>query len=187
MALHNLKIIVVEGGRSSNYLSKNNTNTNDGKNIDYKETPLYKLLNAKQTITKKIQSGMSPSSVFAMNMGIGVANQLIRQTANYYISDIGRKNGDSNYQSIINRQIEIVSDVVGFGSSVLSGAATGSMFGPLGATIGAALGVVSSGISLGFKYAERERAYQHEMFQESNNQVYNLTRANYSIWTGRAR
>lgn len=186
MALHNLKIVVVDGGRNGTYKSRN-SGVKDEEKENYKETPLYKALNAKKTIKNKIQSGMTPATVFAMDMGVRVASQIIKQTANYYLSDIGRKNGDSNYQALINRQIEIVADPLSIVGGTLSGATTGSMFGPVGAGIGAIVGAISSSISLGFKYAERDRAFQHEMFKDSNSQAYNLARANFSIWTGRSR
>jgi len=188
MALHNLKIIIVDGGRAGSYKSKNaGGENNDGEKKDYKNTPLYKMMHAKEIIKNKVQSGMTPATVFAMDMGIRVASQLIKQTANYYISDIGRKNGDSNYQALINRQLEVVSEPLSVIGSALSGAAAGSMFGPIGAGIGAVIGTVSSSISLGFKYAERQRDYQHEMFKQNTSQVYNLSRANYSALTGRVR
>ena len=184
MALHNLRIVVVDGGRSNNYSANSNNNSTSGeKSKNYKDTPLYKMLNAKDTI----KSGMSPATLFAMDMGLRVASQSIKQGANYVISDIGRANGDSNYQAYINRQIESITDPLSLVSGTLSGAATGSMFGPIGAGVGAVAGLLSSGISLGFKYAERQRAYQHEMFKENTSQAYNLARANYSAFTGRVR
>jgi len=187
MALHNLKIVVVDGGRGG-YRSKGSGNSGGKRDKKRdKDSPLYKILNAKETIKNKIQSGMSPASVFAMDMGLRLTSQLVKQTANYYISDIGRKNGDSNYQAIINRQIEVVGDTMSFGSSMLSGAATGSMFGPMGAVVGAALGAVSSAASIGFKYAGRQREYEHEMFKNSNSQAYNLARTSFQGFTGRLR
>ena len=187
MALHNLKIIVVDGGKRSRYKSSNSLSSRNGEKNKYKETALYKVLNAKKVIKNKIQSGMTPASVFAMNMGLQVASQLVKQTANYYISDIGRSHGDSNYQAMVNRQIEVVSDASSLLTGALSGAATGSMFGHVGAGVGAVVGVASSAISLGFKYAERERDYQHELFKNKNSQAYNLARANYSAFNGRLR
>lgn len=184
MALHNLKIIVVDGGKGSG----RNFSSSSGKKKDknkYKDTPLYKMLHAKETVKDKIQTGMSPSSVFAMDMGLRVAGQLVKQTANYYISDIGRRTGDSNYQNMIDKQLNIVSDTLGVASSALSGAAAGSMFGPIGAGIGLVIGATSSAISIGFKVAEAERQYQHEMFKQETSQQYALSRANYSIYTGR--
>lgn len=186
MALHNLKIIVVDGGKANEYRT-NSSGASDAEQKNIKDSPLYKLINAKETITNKVTSGTSPSKAFAITMGINIASQFVKQTANFYISDIGRKNGDSNYQSIINRQLEIVSDAVGLVSGTASGAMTGSMFGPVGTAIGAVLGAVSSGISLGFKYAERERAYQHEIFKLNNNQTYNLARTSFQGFTGRLR
>lgn len=188
MALHNLKIVVVDGGRNNSYKSKNAGLKNSANDkTEYKDTPLYKMLNAKQTIKNKIQSGMSPADVFAMDMGTRVAGQLIRQTANYYLSDIGRKNGDSNYQAIVNAEIESITKPLSIVGSALSGAAAGSMFGPIGAGVGAVVGALSSTISLGFSYASENRQYQQDRFAERNSQAYNLARANYSLTTGRSR
>ena len=187
MAVHNLKIVVVDGGRAGSYKSKNASSDADNRKKN-KDSPLYKLLHAKETIRNKIQkNGMSPASVFAMDMGLRVASQVVKQTANFYVSDIGRKNGDSNYQAVINRQIEVVSDSMSFASGALSGVAAGSMFGPVGAGIGLVVGAASSAISLGFKYAERQRDYQHEMFKNNNSQAYNLARTNFQGFTGRLR
>lgn len=187
MALHNLKIVVVDGGRAGSYKARNSGAKDGEEKENYKDTPLYKTLNAKKTIKNKIQSGMTPATVFAMDMGIRVASQLVRQAANYYISDIGRKNGDSNYQAIINRQIETITDPLSLVGGAFSGAAAGSMFGPVGAGIGLMVGAASSAISLGFKYAERQRDYQHEMFKENNSQAYNLARTSFQGFTGRLR
>lgn len=185
MALHNLKIIVVDGGKSGSYRNTSSKSADAEDKKRNKNSPLYKMLNAKQTIKKKVQSGMSASSVFALDMGLRVAGQLVKQTANYYISDIGRRTGDSNYQNMINKELELVSDVVGTFGSALSGAATGAMFGPMGAVVGGVIGATSSLVSIGFKSAETQRAYQHEMFKQETSQQYNLSRANYSIYTGR--
>ncbi len=186
MALHNIKIVVVDGGRAGSYKARN-TGTNGEKKKDYKDSPLYKMLNLKDTLKNKVQSGMTPAGVMAFDMGVKVASQIVKQSANYYISDIGRKNGDSNYQQTINRQLEIITDVTGSLSSVLSGAATGSMFGPAGMIVGALAGSVSAAASYGFRQAERERDYQHEIFKNNNSQVYNLARTSYQGFTGRLR
>lgn len=184
MALHNLKIIVVDGGRQSSFST--NSHEVEGQEVD-NSSPLYKILHARETIKNKLKSNLSPGSAFALDMGLRVSGQVIKSGANYFISDIGRRNGDSNYQQNINRQIEIVSDVLSVGQGALSGAMAGSMAGPIGIAIGATFGVISSGINLAFKYSERERSYQHEMFQNNTNQAYNLARANYSAYTGRVR
>ena len=155
MALHNIKIVVVDGGNIGSYAAKNavvESNDNKGPTIN-KDSPLYKVLNAKQTIKNKVQSGMTPASVFAMNYGIQVASQAIRQTANYYISDIGRSNGDSNYQALVNRNIEVVSDAMSVIGGTLSGAQMGTAIMPgIGTAIGAVAGFASSAILQGFKY-----------------------------------
>lgn len=186
MALHNIKIVVVDGGRAGSYKARSTGNGGEKKK-DYKDSPLYKMLNLKDTLKNKVQSGMTPAGVMAFDMGVKFTSQIVKQSANYYISDIGRKNGDSNYQQTINRQIEIITDVTGALNSTLSGAATGSMFGPMGAVVGALAGSISSAVSYGFRQAERQRDYQHEIFKNNNSQAYNLARTNYQGFTGRLR
>ena len=145
------------------------------------------MLNYNQTIKQSIKKAVSPTTFFALQAGVGLATQTARQVISYYVSDIGRRNGDSNYQAIINRRIEQITDPLSIGQGALSGAAAGAMFGGVGIAVGAAVGAISSGINLHFKYAERERAYAHEMFQQRNSQAYNLARSNYSVLNGRVR
>lgn len=187
MALHNLKIIVYDGGKANS--SSLGTNETEKKSDGSKQEKslLYKVLNYNQTIRNKVKQATSPATFFAIQQGVGVAVQLGREMINYYVSDIGRATGDSNYQAIVNRRIEKVTDGLSVGQGMLGGAAAGAAAGPVGAVVGAVIGAVSSGISLGFKYAERDRAYQHEMFTEKNSQAYQLARANYSALTGRVR
>lgn len=188
MALHDIKIVVYDGGKlNSSTLGLNDTveSSNGGKKRE--KSLLYKVLNYNQTIQNKVKQATSPTTFFAIQQGVNLAVQTGREMINYYVSDIGRANGDSNYQAIVNRRIETVTDAVSIGSGALSGAAMGSAFGVPGAIIGAVVGVAASGINLGFQYAERSRAYQYEMFQERNSQAYQLARANYSALTGRVR
>ncbi len=188
MALNELRIVVVDGGNSqnSNYGKKAN---NEGKknNNENKDSQLYKMLHWSDEVKKKISKNMEPTSFYALEAGASVAIQTVKSFANYYLSDIGRANGDSNYQAQVNRTLEIVGDVSSVFGGAWGGAAAGSVLGPVGAALGAVVGAVSSGISLGFKYAERKREYQHEMFKNETSQAYNLARANYSVWTGRVR
>lgn len=185
MAIHNLVITVVDGGTSAQ--SNSNSKSSKNKKEDNKKGLLYKTLHLNQTIKNKMQDKLPETTFFALEAGFQVAKQTVRQIANYYISDIGRSNGDSDYQAQVNRTVEIVGDVGNFLGSAISGAASGSAFGPIGIAVGAVIGVVSAGVSTGFKYAEKERAYQHERFKENTSQAYNLARANYSVWTGRLR
>lgn len=189
MAIDTLKIVVCDGGKSSVHATDD---TDDALEKDDNEqggtkSLLYKTLNYNQTIRSKIQQAVSPTSYFAIQQGVGLATQTAKQFINYYVSDIGRANGDSNYQAIVNRRIEVVTDVASVFGGALSGAASGSVAGPIGAAVGAVVGAVSAGVNLGFKYAERERTYQHEMFKENTSQAYQLARANYSVLTGRVR
>jgi hypothetical protein len=196
MAVKALKIIVINGGRGSGGgLFDQSEGGGSGKKTDpakeamkqWKASKIYKMLNYNQSIRAKIQQKTSPAAAYAIQSGIGLAWQTAKQYANYRINDIGRKNGDSNYQAIVQRRIEQVTDPLGVLGGALSGAAAGSAAGLPGAIAGAVIGAAGAGIDLGFKYAERERAYQHEMFKESTSQAYNLARANYSALTGRVR
>ena len=187
MALHNIKIVVVDGGRSGSYKSKN---AGVGEKVDkeeIKKSPLYNLLHLRENLKRKFQKDMTPTQIFAMNYTAQVALNTIKQGVNYFVSDIGRSNGDNNFQALVNRNIEIVTDVLGVVGGAWSGAKIGSTLGPVGAGIGAVAGAITSGISIGFRQMERERAYQHEMFEQNTSQAYNLARANYSVWTGRVR
>lgn len=185
MALHNLKITVIDGGKSNGGMFGSDDSIANKKSG--RSTALYKMLNLNQTIIGKVKQATTPTTFFAIQMGVSLAAQTARQFINYYVSDIGRSNGDSNHQAIVNRQIEQVTDALSLGQGALGGAAAGSMFGVPGAAIGAALGAASSGISLGFKYADRNRSYAHEMFKENNSQAYNLARAGEAALTGRLR
>ena len=184
MALHNLRITVVDGGKSGDVTGGTGGN---GNKSGAKDTGLYKLLNLNDTIKSKAKQATTPTQFFAIQSGINLATQTAKQFINYYVSNIGRRNGDSHYQAIVNRRIEQVTDVLSIGQCALSGAAAGAMFGAPGVAIGALVGAASSGISLGFKYAERERDYQYQRFTDDNSQAYNLARANYSVFTGRVR
>ncbi len=186
MALHNLKITVYDGGKLDGgaFGSSGGDDSGSGKS---EKSLLYKVLNYNSTIKGKMKQAVSPTAFFAIQSGINVAVQTGREAINYFVSDIGRANGDSNYQAIVNRNIEKVTDVLSIGQGALGGAAAGAAAGPVGAVVGAVFGAISSGISLGFKYAERDRAYAHEMFQTNNNQAYMLARANYTALTGRVR
>lgn len=188
MALHNLKITVIDGGKADTSVLGGAADTGSGGEKKGKEKSLLnKVLNYNSTIRDYMKQQTSPTTFFAIQAGINLAVQTGRELVNYYVGNIGRANGDSNYQAIVSRQIEKATDILSIGQGALSGAAAGSMAGPWGAAIGAVVGAASSGISLGFKYAERERSYQHEMFQENNSQAYQLARANYSALTGRVR
>ena len=189
MALNELRIVVVDGGSqstNSNKCKSQNQNRKESSEQN-KDSKLYKMLHWSDQVKEKISNKMSPTSFYALEAGASVAIQTVKSFANYYVSDIGRANGDSNYQAQVNRTLEIVGDVTSVAGGAWSGAAAGSVLGPVGAALGAVVGAVSSGISLGFKYAERNREYQHEMFKNETSQAYNLARANYSVWTGRVR
>lgn len=172
MALHNLKITVYDGGKIAG---------------DGKESPEDKVNQGGDTDEDKKPEGKTIKAYAASKLA-SIAISTAKQAINYYLTDIGRAHGDSNYQAIVNRQIEIGQEILGFGESLVSGALAGSAISlGVGTAIGAMLAVVGSAINLSFKYAERERDYAHTLFKENTSQAYNLARANYSALTGRVR
>lgn len=134
-----------------------------------------------------LEAKRASSAKSLASRAISIGKNIVVQSANFYLSDIGRRNGDSNYQAIINRKLEVLQDTGNVAKSAVEGAIAGAGLGIPGIVLGGLLGAASAGVNIGFKYAERERAYQHEMFKENNSQAYNLARANYSALTGRLR
>jgi len=185
--MHKITITVVDGASSA---ATGGTGTAGGSSgsTEKKKKPLtYSILNPGQTIKDGMKKGMSPVAAMGIMGGIGIAKQVGRQWLNFHLSDIGRRHGDSNYQAIIGRRMEIAGDVMSVGKGALAGAATGAMFGPKGALAGAAIGAASAGINMLFRQMDRQRAYQHQMFEENNSQAVGLARANFSATDGRLR
>lgn len=189
MALNKLTITIINAGGSTggNKPLSDKPEQTDDKNAKGKNSTLYKVLNWNQTLQGKIKQSVSPTTFFAISQGVALATQTGKQFINYYVGDIGRKSGDSNYQAIVNRRIEQVTDGLSLGQGALGGAASGAIFGPVGAMIGGLFGIAASGISMGFKYADRERTYQHEMFKENNRTSILRSRADFTLTTGRLR
>jgi hypothetical protein len=189
MALHNLKITVVDGGRQlggGEFGSDLNRKKESGEKSS-KDSLLYRFFNFNSTIKDSVKKAVSPTTFFAMQTGINLATQTGRQFINYYISDIGRRHGDSNYQFIVSRQIEKYSDIASIGLGAFSGAGAGSVAGPLGVGIGAVVGAASAGINIAFRDANRERNLQHELFKDHSSISYSLARTSYTGFTGRLR
>lgn len=186
MALHNLKITVVDGGKAEGGQSWG-SNLNNAANGEKKKNKWYKMLHYNQEIKGSIKKSMKPAAFLAAQSAVDLATQTARAAINYYVSDIGRRHGDSNYQAIINRRIEIATDVSSVLSGALSGATAGSIFGFGGVAVGAVAGSLSSAINIGFRQLERERGYAHEMFQDRGSRAYNTARAGYNALNGRVR
>lgn len=176
MALHNLKIWVINGGTQSGKGSQSGTPaTEKMENIN---------VGAENAVQEKVVGITHFATHAVANIAVGTA----KNTFNYFKSDIGRKSGDSNYQDIVNRQFEIVGDIGSALGAAKSGALAGGSIAPgIGHMVGAIFGALSSLVNTGFKYAERERSYQYQLFKESTSQAYNLARANYTSTTGRVR
>ncbi len=178
-----MKKLVIEITNRSSGGSSSNSITESGNN----NSKLSNFFNYKSTLSNYVKNNTSSTVFFSLQMGADLVKKTGMQMMSYYISDIGRANGDSNYQAIVNRRIEVATDALSVIQGAWTGAAAGSAIGPIGVAVGAMFGAASAGINLGFKYAERERAYQHELFLQNNSQAYQLARANFSANTGRVR
>lgn len=182
-----LKIVVIDGGKGGSDTFGQINNYKKNSNPKKEKNNLYKVLNYNDTVRRAMIGDISPNAQLLTVSALSVAKQTARSFINYYVSDIGRQNGDSNYQAIVERRIEQATDITGFITGAFSGGAMGSIGGPIGATIGAVAGVASHGVSLMFKYGERERQFQHEIFKQNISQAYGLSRAGFNALTGRPR
>ena len=117
----------------------------------------------------------------------GVMKQVGETAINYYVSGLGDMYGDEALQARAERVVESVTDVGGFASSVGMGAASMSWAGPVGMIIGGSLGAISSGASIGSKYASRRREFNYKVFKENNAIEYQRARASINYTTGRLR
>lgn len=117
----------------------------------------------------------------------GVMKQVGETALNYYVSGLGDMYGDEALQARAERVIESVTDVGGFAFSVGMGATSMSWAGPGGMIIGGSLGAISSGASIGFKYASRRRDFSYKIFKENNAIEYQRARASINYTTGRLR
>jgi len=188
MALHEIVINIKSSGGSGIGSSSPNDASGGSPQKKKERTTFQKILNWDSELKEKMKSDLDPTSYLVAQSGVALAKQTGRAILSYYINDIGRQNGDANYQAQINHRLEQANDIMGAIGSALNGAAAGAMVaGPIGAGIGAMFGIASSVISIGYRQAERERAYTHEMFKLNTSQGYLLARANYSATTGRMR
>src|SRR5690554_4032903 len=99
MALHNLRITVIDGGKGALGAAGGTSEVGE-KTPSGRDSKLYKMLNLNQEVRKKARSSMSSTQLLAVQAGVNLAMQTGRQFINYYVSDIGRKHGDTNYQAI---------------------------------------------------------------------------------------
>ena len=117
----------------------------------------------------------------------GVMKQVGETAINYYVSGLGDMYGDEALQARAERVVESVTDVGGFAFSVGMGANSMSWAGPVGMIIGGSLGAISSGASIGAKYASRRREFSYKIFKENNAIEYQRARASINYTTGRLR
>jgi hypothetical protein len=118
---------------------------------------------------------------------LAVSKQIIGLEANYLIQGLGQYYGDQSYQEQVARQVEIIQDTSNFASSIAMGVVYGSWGGPLGAILGASMAALSTGASIGVKYAQRRRDFNYKTFKENNTIEYQRARANINLTTGRLR
>lgn len=118
---------------------------------------------------------------------LGVMRQLGETALNYYVSGLGDRYGDEALQARAERVVEVVTDVGGLATSTAMGAISMSWAGPVGMIIGGSLGAISSGASIGAKYASRRREFSYKIFKENNAIEYQRARASINYTTGRLR
>lgn len=87
MALHNLKIIVYDGGKTRDGIFGSDDSKESGDSKKQEKSLLYKVLNYNSTIKSKMKKATSPTTFFAIQQGISVAVQTGREFINYYVSD----------------------------------------------------------------------------------------------------
>lgn len=115
------------------------------------------------------------------------AKQISFQYLTFEMGGVGIRSGDQALQENTSRQLEIFKDTTGLASSVVMGAVYGSWGGPIGTIIGAGLAAATTGVSLLFKYKDREREFNFKRFKEDNAIEYKRARANINLTTGRLR
>lgn len=118
---------------------------------------------------------------------LAVAHQVMDLGIEYYVSGIGQRQGDQALQELASREVEKVTDVTNFASSVAMGITYGSYAGPAGAIFGGLFGAISSSASIGSKYMGRVRDFNYKIFKENNAIEYQRARASISLTTGRLR
>lgn len=173
MALHTLKIVVVDGGRAENLRGYSS-----GESGVYGQSmsPIRSVVD-RRTMQEKVASCFSPTATYGMVQVGRLAVQTAKSAFNYYVSDIGRSTGDSNYQAIVNRKMEVIGQTASLINGAISGAMAGGMTGnPIGVAVGAVVGLASSAINIGFQEAQAQRAYNHTMAEEKAARDYTIGR-----------
>jgi len=152
------------------------------------KSPAQAILNWDNEIKDATKESLSPVAYMVVSSAASMAIKSAKQYVNYYLSDIGRQNGDNNYQAQIERRLTQVSDISNTIGQGASGALGGFVVGgPIGAVVGGIIGVATSALSIGYRRANEERAYQYTMFKDNQSQAYNQVRAGNVITNGRQR
>lgn len=118
---------------------------------------------------------------------LAVSKQIAGLFFNYALSGVGDKTGDQAFQDHCQRQWELVGDATNVASSIAMGALYGSWGGPIGAVLGATMNGLSTAVSIGVKYANRQRDFSVKLFKEETAIEYQRARANINLTTGRLR
>lgn len=126
-----------------------------------------------------------------IHMGINATRTiktLATQYANAGIGQLGAITGDSNYQNIVQRQVEsgidTISSIWNIGSATTSGALIG---GPIGAALALASSSLSTAFSLMNKYETRNMQNAISTWKENQSVNYNKARAGIELTDGRTR
>ena len=118
---------------------------------------------------------------------VAISKQVAMLTLNYQMAGLAQKTGDQAFQDRVQRTCEATFDGVNVASSIAMGALYGSWGGPIGAVLGASFAAISTGVSIGLKYAGRERDFSYKVYKQENAIEYQRARAGISLTTGRLR
>lgn len=140
----------------------------------------------KEFAVQKLEQSKARAAIVSYGVNMAVSTGLA--VADYYISDIGRRNGDSNYQAEIDRVSSNASRMINVTMGVVSSAAAGfAVGGVAGALIMGTISFVGQGVSYKLEIDRQNRAYAHEMFKDSQRIEILKQRASLADYNGRIR
>lgn len=151
-----------------------------------------KVKRSKKRITKEEQEEMKMSKSMGTKVALVsyasyAALDNAKQFANYFLSDIDRKAGDSTASIKINSDIARVKRSLGITAGIVAGAKLGSGAGPIGVIVGGAAGATASISSIMWERAGNNRDYKFDRFKDDHSQAVMQSRSGISIYNGRQR
>ena len=187
MPANELIITIKSQISSSGIASTQGTATAVGKEKQ-ERSAFAKIVNWNDEIKDIAKESLSPTAYMVVSNATSLAIKSAKQYINYYVSDIGRQNGDSNYQAQVQNRIDTFTDWTSTIGQGLSGAVSGLAIGGIpGAVVGGIIGVGTNLINISYRKQNEQRQFQYQMFKDSQSQAYNLARAGNALNVGRPR